>query len=127
MKESKFQDQVMKSLRAVGALVFNVHGHLEQAAGWPDLQVYHPHLNIHLELKVRTQVKTHQKLVMDKLIARGTPACVLRWKPDRWIIEHHRREWIRVIQPHELWETLKSIYVLDELNYGKQTAHVKTK
>lgn len=39
-----------------GALVFNVHGHAMQSSGWPDIQVYSPHLTnhmIHMELKCR--------------------------------------------------------------------------
>lgn len=80
----EFQPAMIRKLVGPGggALVFNVHGHAMQASGWPDLQVYSPHLPnnmLHMELKVK-----HNKLSgmqRDRIIdlrRRGTCAFCVR-------------------------------------------------
>lgn len=87
-KESTFQSNIKSCLEALGALVFNVHGHGMQAAGWPDLQVYHPSWTGHLELKVGdNRLTTLQKLRIHDLVERGTPAYVLRWVEGDVVVE----------------------------------------
>lgn len=81
MRESKFQQDVIDAFKGLGAEVFNVHGHGMQAAGWPDLQVYHPTWTGHLELKVGVgRLSTLQKIRIQSLVDRGTEAYVLRWE-----------------------------------------------
>lgn len=79
-----FQPALVKKLEGPGggAKVFNVHGHAMQQSGWPDLQVYSPHLPnnmIHMELKVRSRRATGSQ--QDKILElrrRGTFAWVVR-------------------------------------------------
>lgn len=73
----------------MGALVFNVHGHLFQQSGWPDLQVYHPIWTGHLELKVRDNpAEPLQRSVINALRARKTKAYVMRlWESGKVTVE----------------------------------------
>ena len=80
----EFQPALIKKLEGPGggALVFNVHGHAMQQSGWPDLQVYSPHLPncmIHMELKCRNnQASGMQRDRIRELRRRGTIAHVVR-------------------------------------------------
>lgn len=80
----EFQPAMMKKLQGSGggAKVFNVHGHAMQKSGWPDLQVYSPHLPnnmIHMELKCRDNTASDlQAYTIDELRLRGTHAWVVR-------------------------------------------------
>lgn len=63
-------------------MTFNVHGHKMQAAGWPDLQIYHPVFTGHIELKIRRNQCSElqqERIKMLKLL--GTAAFVLRLDP----------------------------------------------
>jgi hypothetical protein len=82
VKESAFQQTLIRVLKDQGAVVFNVHGSMWQQSGWPDIQVYHPVWTGHLELKVSAQCSTIQKERIRKLRDVGTKAWVLRWKPN---------------------------------------------
>ncbi len=80
----EFTPTLVKKLQGPGggAKVFNVHGHAMQQSGWPDLQVYSPHLPnhmVHMELKVkRNQASAVQRDKIRKLRRRGTFAWVVR-------------------------------------------------
>lgn len=78
MLESQFRATLKADLEAIGCCVFTIHGHVFQAAGWPDIQVYHPCWTGHLELKVggntATILQRHRMLELRK---RGTPAYIL--------------------------------------------------
>ena len=81
--ENEFRDEFRRDLEAAGALTFIVHGHAFQAAGWPDLQVYHSKWTGHIEFKyARGGIKLIQTKTMWSLIARGTNAIVVRLKND---------------------------------------------
>lgn len=85
-RESEFSRNLALDLRNIGAQVLVVHGHAFQAAGWPDLQVYHPTWTGHLELKVnQNKVDDLQRIVMNKLVAVGASVFVLR------LVEWHVR------------------------------------
>jgi hypothetical protein len=104
MRESDFQSKLSASLRGAGAMVFNVHGHEMQAAGWPDLQVYSPRWVGQLELKMAAgRLSPMQRRVVGELRRRGFPAWVLRvdcrledhlgelhghvdWRADAWTV-----------------------------------------
>lgn len=76
--ERDFRATLKKDLESVGCCVFTIHGHVFQAAGWPDIQVYHPCWTGHLELKVGGNTATKlQKWRMLELRKRGTPAYLL--------------------------------------------------
>lgn len=78
-RESEFSRNLALDLRNIGASVLVVHGHQFQAAGWPDLQVYHRTWTGHLELKVnQNKVDDLQRIVMNKLRFHGSSVYVLR-------------------------------------------------
>ena len=99
MRESDFQSKLSAALRRTGAMVFNVHGHEMQAAGWPDLQVYSPRWVGHLELKtVAGRLSPMQRRVIGELRRRGFPAWVLRVDgrlEDHLGAVHGHVEWMR--------------------------------
>lgn len=79
MKESKFQTKVKKMLESKAAFVINLHGHLMQRAGLPDLEVVHKDWKGYLELKVgKNDTSTIQRVTAAKLILRGCQAYVFR-------------------------------------------------
>ena len=79
MKESKFQKQVKKQLENQGAFVINLHGHMMQRAGLPDLFVLHRKWDGFLELKVeQNKTSAVQRIVAAKIELRGMPIYVLR-------------------------------------------------
>ena len=85
MKEKDFQKKVVKLLRDQGGIIFNVHGHAMQAAGWPDLYIALPASGANgdwqgwLELKTKknkaTALQEHRIKQLHKV---GCPAAVLR-------------------------------------------------
>jgi len=79
MLESDFGKQIVTAIEGSGGVAFKVHGHAMQKSGWPDLQVYGKKWTGHIELKVNDETSNIQKLVICDLLARGTPALVLRW------------------------------------------------
>ena len=88
MKESKYQAQVIKNLKAVGAQVLNLHGHAMQAPGWPDLFVAHPYYSGWIELKTKNgNLREVQRLVIAGLRYRKSPVIILRWKDGREIVD----------------------------------------
>ena len=92
--EAPFQRDLIKKFEGPGggAKVLNVHGHGMQKSGWPDLQVYSPHLPnglVHMELKVgRNKPSTLQREVIDELVMRGTHAYVVRASGYSMQFEH---------------------------------------
>jgi len=75
----KLRNGLRDELESVGAMVFIVHGHLMQAPGWPDLQVYHPKWTGHIEVKTEEDpCRARQIYVIDRLLRRDTNAVVVR-------------------------------------------------
>ncbi len=88
--ETKFQSKVVTALRGQGAMIFNCHGHLMQASGWPDLWIGHPLWTGWLELKVEKRgYQDNQKDKIRELMRRGVNAFGLRLCPatKEWIVE----------------------------------------
>jgi hypothetical protein len=78
-KETVLSGDLIKVLELHGAWTFNVHGHVFQKRGVPDLYVAHPFWTGWLELKVEDrEVKELQRIQMEKLLGNGVPAFVLR-------------------------------------------------
>ena len=86
MKENKFQKRVKKQLENQGAFVINLHGHMMQRAGLPDLFVLHRKWDGFLELKVeQNKTSVIQRIVAAKIELRGMPIYVLRCvERDSW-------------------------------------------
>lgn len=79
MKENKFQKQVIKQLENQCAFIINLHGHMMQRAGLPDLQIIHKNWKGFLELKCEDyEASALQRAVAAKIELRGTPIYVLR-------------------------------------------------
>lgn len=92
MNESQFQRRLKMEFEKRGALVFNVHGHMMQQGGWPDLQVYHWSWSGHLELKVDGgNIDQRQRRVMMELVKRRTAVFVLRLRNEE--IDSGRHEY----------------------------------
>ena len=88
MKESRVQTNIKNALTRVGARVFNVHGHLMQEPGWPDLLVWHRQGFFAIELKIEQgRLRPEQRLILDDLSARGFNAMVLRWFPGHILLK----------------------------------------
>ncbi len=80
MLESEFQGKLVRMLEKRGAMVLNVHGHMMQKAGYPDLHVAHWKFTGWIELKRDSgKVKTIQRVIVNDLRARGVIAFVLRY------------------------------------------------
>lgn len=80
MKENKFQTRLVEMLRSRGAKVLNVHGHMLQQAGWPDLFISHWDFTGWIELKVDDRpASTLQKICVKDLRLRRTKAFFLRY------------------------------------------------
>jgi len=79
-----FQSKVIEQLESQAAFVINIHGHMMQKAGLPDLQVIHRRWDGFLELKVgpqrlkKNQPSDIQYDIAAKIKARGMPVYVLR-------------------------------------------------
>lgn len=87
MLENQFRQTLKADLTAVGCLVFTVHGHVFQSAGWPDIQVYHPCWTGHIELKVgRNTATVLQKHRMLELRKRGTPAYLIALEGEDLVV-----------------------------------------
>lgn len=84
MKENKFQKDVKKQLKSQAAFVINVHGHLMQKAGLPDLLIIHKDWKGWLELKTgaaelkKNQASPIQRIQAAKIELRNMPVYVLR-------------------------------------------------
>jgi len=131
MKENKFQTQVKKQLENQGAFVINLHGHMMQRSGLPDLFILHMKWDGFLELKVEeNKASILQRTVAAKIELRGTPIYVLRcveldeygWgKFDKWydkrtkyILENFQNEIIK-----EFYDLKELLSHLVELNKTK--------
>lgn len=81
--ESKFVNELKSAVESMGGLYFKVHGHVMQASGWPDIQVYHPKWTGHLEAKVDSEkYSTLQLKRMFDLRRLGTAAFGIRKLPS---------------------------------------------
>lgn len=79
MKENKFQKKVKEQLEKQAAFVINMHGHLMQRAGLPDLQVLHTRWDGFLELKCEDyEASALQQIIAARIELRGTLCYVLR-------------------------------------------------
>jgi hypothetical protein len=79
MKENKFQSRVSDLMSSCGFYTLNVHGHMMQASGWPDLMGFHRRGALLAELKVgRSPLRASQKVVADNLEQRGWRTVVFR-------------------------------------------------
>lgn len=79
MKENKFQKKVKKQLESQAAYVVNVHGHVMQISGLPDLLIIHRDWKGWLELKVeKGKASAIQRIQAAKIELRGMPIYVLR-------------------------------------------------
>lgn len=88
--EAKWQPKVKKALEKSGAIVFKVHGHLMQEAGWPDLQIYARGRVWHLELKVgKHGCESLQKHRIKELRRVGIWAAVLGLRENGIWLECH--------------------------------------
>lgn len=77
--ESALKTMINGKLKSLGAMVFNVHGHVMQSAGWPDTQVYHARWVGHIEYKVNDRPCTAlQRKVIGDLLLRGVHVLVVR-------------------------------------------------
>ncbi len=84
--ESKFVNELKSAVESMGGLYFKVHGHVMQASGWPDIQVYHPKWTGHLEAKVDSEkYSTLQLKRMFDLRRLGTAAFGIRKLPSGWV------------------------------------------
>lgn len=79
MRENKFQKLVKKELEKKAAFIINLHGHLMQRSGLPDLEVIHSKWHGFLELKVEdNKASDIQRSVAARIAKRGVPIYVLR-------------------------------------------------
>lgn len=79
MKETTFSKKVVKALEDKCAFIINVHGHLMQRRGIPDLEVIHRKWHGFLELKVdKNTASDVQKKVAKKIALRDVPVWILR-------------------------------------------------
>lgn len=79
MKENKFQKQVVKQLESQAAFIFNVHGHMIQKSGLPDLLVIHTRWKGWLELKCeKYKASSLQRIKAAMLELREMPVYILR-------------------------------------------------
>lgn len=103
--ETRFSNKLTEFLEIHSAVVFNVHGGAMQAAGWPDLQVYHRDWVGHLELKMRNgKLTALQCLRIKKLRRVGFPAYVFRQMNDSlWQVEDHDK---KVLLEVKSWKNL---------------------
>lgn len=116
MLESEFQAEVVSAFERMGALVFKVHGHAMQKAGWPDIQVYHPRWTGQIELKRDAEkATTLQKGRISDLVRLGTPAFVLRCQNGMAAAESHDGQPIGTILNWQLLRGLERSRALFEL------------
>ena len=77
--ETKFSDQLCKVLKSKCAWILNVHGHMLQKSGVPDLQVIHRRWHGFLELKMnKNGASPKQKSVAAAIELRNVPVFVFR-------------------------------------------------
>lgn len=81
--ESEIQSKMVSALKKCNSEVLNIHGHAEQASGWPDLYVSHTKFHGWVELKVDgNQCSVLQRKRLQSLRAKGTKAMCLRYLND---------------------------------------------
>jgi len=81
MSENQFQNILIEHFKNNGGLILNIHGHLMQKSGWPDLYVSHPEWRGWIELKVEgRKLTTLQRIVIKDLIKRETNAFTMTLK-----------------------------------------------
>ena len=86
--ERIYQHDLVTCFRSIGTLVLNLHGHMMQAPGWPDLYVAHWKWAGWLELKTeKDEPTTLQAQVIRDLKRRGVPAFVARLRGATEVIE----------------------------------------
>lgn len=77
--ETKFSERLCKVLESQCAFIINMHGHLFQRSGIPDLQILHRRWDGFLELKVgENKPSDLQEKVAKKIQDRGTSCYVFR-------------------------------------------------
>lgn len=104
--ENKWQPKVKRALEKSGAIVFKVHGHLMQEAGWPDLQVYYGGRVWHLELKVgKHGCESLQKHRIKELRRVGVWAGVFALRQNGMWIENQESE--QIVEVKSLASLLK--------------------
>ena len=103
MLEGKFQSRLMRMFERRGAFVFNVHGHLEQKSGMPDLYVSHPMFRGWLELKTKDhQLEPLQEKQIRDLRRTGDVAFAVRLKDGEVTCEYLPNGKLWAIQWEEL-------------------------
>lgn len=87
MKETEFQSDFIALLKGCNCEIFNVHGHMMQAPGWPDLYVAHPHCQCWLELKVGNNTcSKDQAYRIKRLVERRVLAAVVTLVGDKVVV-----------------------------------------
>ena len=110
MKESKFQQKIIKLLKDKGCWILNVHGERMQQRGVPDLLAIGLRWKGFLELKVeKRKCSEKQQDVMEKIEKRGFPAYVLRYdeEMDGIQIENWKGDVYNLVAWDALWDWLK--------------------
>jgi hypothetical protein len=94
--ENQWKAALVKELRAAGALVLSVHGHAQQAPGWPDIYVAHCIWSGWIELKSHDgELSEAQRIVGRKLEALCQFAVMRPSKKGLWklpVLEEHDGE-----------------------------------
>ena len=118
MNEKKFQAKITKYIKNSGGIVLNVHGHMMQAAGWPDLYVAYQGVSVWIELKVgRNWLSTIQEWRMKQIIKCSIPAFVLALVDDMIEVRDVNRDLLHEV-PLKRLDLLKEIILAKPFGYG---------
>ncbi|PHR91989.1 MAG: hypothetical protein COA69_09495 [Robiginitomaculum sp.] len=107
VKESGFQNALIKGMRDRGAQVFNCHGHMMQEPGWPDLWVGHPKFQGWIELKVgHNGLSGKQRVILKRLWRCRVPSIVITKIGRQFLLDHPCRDSVICCEWGELWDQI---------------------
>ena len=78
--ENQLTGDLVRAGRECKALVLNLHGHREQAPGWPDVYISHVYWTGWIEFKGKgTLLQGHQRNILMQLRSKGVQAWIVRF------------------------------------------------
>lgn len=83
LTETQWKAALVKALRDAGAAVLSVHGHAQQAPGWPDIYVCHGVWDGWVELKKSDGVMSEAQRIVARKLERQGKFALLRMHHER--------------------------------------------
>lgn len=99
MIETRYKSKLVSTLRREGALVLSLHGHAQQAPGWPDVYVCHSLWRGWIELKKTGCLLSEAQRSVARKLAAFRLFVLLEVGGDDWYLRDHEECCIATVVP----------------------------